>query len=115
MLATVVLFGTVGMFLYPWLFELAASDLHLAISQKVFGIYTGATLHEVAQVIAPGKMVSDTAADAAVVAKMVRVLALALLLLVIALWPGANWSQKGERSASLSSLRKAIPWFASTL
>lgn len=110
--ATVVLFGTVGMFLYPWLFEMATAHLHLSIGQKTFGIYTGATLHEVAQVIASGKMIGDQAADAAVVAKMVRVLALAPLLLVVALWPGAGWSPEGNPSSSLSGLRKAIPWFA---
>jgi uncharacterized integral membrane protein (TIGR00698 family) len=110
--ATVVLFGTVGMFLYPWLFDVATGNLHLAIGQKTFGIFTGATLHEVAQVIASGKMVGDQAADAAVVAKMVRVLALAPLLLVVALWPGASWSTEGKASSKLSGLRKAIPWFA---
>ncbi len=105
--ATVVLFGTLGMFLYPWLFDVATGHLHLAIGQKTFGIYTGATLHEVAQVIASGKMIGDQAADAAVVAKMVRVLALAPLLLVVALWPRAGWSPEGNPSSSLSGLGAA--------
>jgi len=110
--ATVVLFGTVGMLLYPWLYELATLHWHLAISERSFGIFAGATLHEVAQVIASGKMVSDGAADAAVVAKMVRVLALGPLLLVMALWPRTSWSQESGGSRNLRGLLRSVPWFA---
>ncbi|MBY4947066.1 putative sulfate exporter family transporter [Cupriavidus respiraculi] len=124
--ATVVLFGTAGMFLYPYLFELATAQWHWAVSQRAFGIYTGATLHEVAQVIAAGKMIGDPAADAAVLAKMVRVLALGPLLLVMAMWPGigedADTRAGKHRGAAqavpaasrshLRSLLKSVPWFA---
>lgn len=110
--ATVVLFGTVGMLLYPWLYELATLHWHLAISERSFGIFAGATLHEVAQVIASGKMVSDGAADAAVVAKMVRVLALGPLLLFMALWPRTSWSQESGGSRNLRGLLRSVPWFA---
>ncbi|WP_059415463.1 YeiH family protein [Cupriavidus basilensis] len=113
--ATVVLFGTAGMLLYPYLFEVATRHLHWAVSERTFGIYTGATLHEVAQVIASGKMVSDATADAAVVAKMVRVLALGPLLLVLALWPKLHAEGEGERAGGARPWRailKAVPWFA---
>ncbi len=111
--ATVVLFGTAGMLLYPYLFELATQHLHWAVSERVFGIYTGATLHEVAQVIAAGKMVSDATADAAVVTKMVRVLALGPLLLVLALWPkGGVEGQKSSAERPWGAILKAVPWFA---
>ncbi|MDF3883451.1 YeiH family protein [Cupriavidus basilensis] len=113
--ATVVLFGTAGMLLYPYLFELATQHWHLAISERTFGIYTGATLHEVAQVIASGKMVSDATADAAVVTKMVRVLALGPLLLVLALWPKGAPGAEGERATGArpwGAILKAVPWFA---
>ncbi|WP_137925080.1 YeiH family protein [Cupriavidus sp. 2SB] len=110
--ATVVLFGTAGMFLYPWMYELLTQHWHFAISEKSFGIFTGATLHEVAQVIAAGKMVSDATADAAVVTKMVRVLALAPLLLIMALWPKTSWSQESTESRNLRGLLKSVPWFA---
>jgi uncharacterized integral membrane protein (TIGR00698 family) len=113
--ATVVLFGTVGMLVYPYLFEVATQHWHWAVSERMFGIYTGSTLHEVAQVIAAGKMVSDSTADAAVVAKMVRVLALGPLLLVMAFWPGASWNAREEGAAAQSPLKgilKSVPWFA---
>lgn len=118
--ATVVLFGTVGMLLYPWLYELATQHWHLAITERAFGIFTGATLHEVAQVIASGKMVSDATADAAVVAKMVRVLALGPLLLIMALWPQGKRAE-GQANATANAragardwraLLRAVPWFA---
>ncbi|MEM5427029.1 YeiH family protein [Cupriavidus oxalaticus] len=112
--ATVVLFGTVGMLLYPYLFELANGHWHWAVSERMFGIFTGATLHEVAQVIAAGKMISEPTADAAVVAKMVRVLALGPLLLVMALWPQGK-AEAGQASAGkgrFAGILKSVPWFA---
>jgi uncharacterized integral membrane protein (TIGR00698 family) len=110
--ATVVLFGTLGMLLYPWIYELATQHWHFAIGERAFGIFIGATLHEVAQVIASGKMISDTTADAAVVAKMVRVLALGPLLLIMALWPRASWSQEAGGTRNLRGLLRSVPWFA---
>ncbi|MDF3881002.1 YeiH family protein [Cupriavidus basilensis] len=112
--ATVVLFGTVGMVLYPYLFDLAVGHMHFAVSERTFGIFTGATLHEVAQVIASGKMVSDATADAAVVAKMVRVLALGPLLLIMALWTRASDREQGldTGGAGWSGLLRSVPWFA---
>ncbi|SPC13385.1 YeiH family protein [Cupriavidus taiwanensis] len=112
--ATVVLFGTVGMLLYPYLYELATGHWHWAVSERMFGIFTGATLHEVAQVIAAGKMISEPTADAAVVAKMVRVLALGPLLLVMALWPqgGSQAGASGAGTGRLRGIMKSVPWFA---
>lgn len=113
--ATVVLFGTVGMLVYPYLYELATSVWHWQIGQRAFGIYTGATLHEVAQVIAAGKAVGDTTGDAAVLAKMVRVLALGPLLLTLALWPashGGSDDQARGAGRDWAKLRAAVPWFA---
>ncbi|MGH8464322.1 MAG: YeiH family protein, partial [Pseudomonas sp.] len=46
-IACVVLFGTLGMLLYPWLFTVMPG---LFGNSHGFGIFTGATLHEVAQV-----------------------------------------------------------------
>lgn len=114
--ATVVLFGTVGMLLYPYLYELGTNVWHWQVGERAFGIYTGATLHEVAQVIVAGKAVGETAGDAAVLAKMVRVLALGPLLLVLALWPRAEdramGANAGRRGIDWARIRAAVPWFA---
>jgi uncharacterized integral membrane protein (TIGR00698 family) len=75
--ATVTIFGTVSMFLYPLLYPLTG------FTERTFGIYTGATVHEVAQVVAAGRAVSGSAGDTAVITKMLRVLLLAPVLFIV--------------------------------
>ncbi|HTW67650.1 MAG TPA: YeiH family protein [Bryobacteraceae bacterium] len=95
--ATVVVFGTISMFLYPLLYPISG------LTQRQFGVYAGATVHEVAQVVAAGRAVSQASADTAVVTKMLRVLLLApVLLLVGRLRLRANGTGAG---------RVTFPWF----
>ncbi|WP_041770318.1 YeiH family protein [Metapseudomonas resinovorans] len=82
-IACVVLFGTLGMLLYPWLFAIAPT---LFGDSHGFGVFTGATLHEVAQVVAAGQAMDPQAAEAAIVAKLIRVLLLAPFLLGLGVW-----------------------------
>ena len=79
-IGTVVLFGTVAMLLLPLAFKAGWIDL----DESGFGIYVGATVHEVAQVVAAGTTVSIAATDTAVIVKMTRVLMLAPMLLLVA-------------------------------
>ena len=95
--ATVVVFGTVAMFLYPVLYPLTG------FSERQFGIYTGATVHEVAQVLAAGRAVSQAASDTAVITKMLRVLLLAPVLVII------SRVRRGNGPAGSGSIR--FPWF----
>jgi uncharacterized integral membrane protein (TIGR00698 family) len=112
--ATVVVFGTIAMFLYPPLYS------HLGLSQHAFGIFAGSTIHEVAQVIAAGKSVSDEVAGMAVIEKMLRVMMLApFLLLLSASQPNresqsrvAGGNAGGVAGARTSRARVMIPWFA---
>ena len=53
--ATVVLFGTLAMFIYPMMFPLLGWD------EGLYGIYIGSTIHEVAQVVAAGNAVGEQA------------------------------------------------------
>lgn len=101
--ATVVVFGTISMFLYPYLY------LHLGLSPAEFGIYTGSTIHEVAQVVAAGKNVSDSAAQYAVIVKMIRVMLLVPFLLIL-----SYYVNRRRQSASQSDQKPPIliPWFA---
>ena len=94
--ATVVVFGTTAMFLYPVLYP------HTGFSERQFGIYTGATVHEVAQVVAAGRAVSLAASDTAVITKMIRVLLLAPVLLLIG-------RLRRRESAGKSGI--SFPWF----
>lgn len=71
--------GTLTMILYPVM--LAAIDL----DGQSAGIFLGATIHDVAQVVGAGYMVSGAAGDTATVTKLLRVAMLAPMVLVIAL------------------------------
>lgn len=102
-IATVVLFGTLAMFLYPLLFALLQGDKH------DFGIYIGATIHEVAQVVAAGNAIGGEAAYNAVIVKMIRVLLLVPFLLSLSLWISTRSSAQGSTSLGAKIV---IPWFA---
>jgi uncharacterized integral membrane protein (TIGR00698 family) len=107
-IATVVVFGTIAIFLYPFLWELNNSWHVIGGGTYGFGLYTGSTVHEVAQVIAAARPLGQEAGDAAVIAKMVRVMMLAPVLLTLA-W----WLAREERAASHGKAPKiAVPWFA---
>ncbi len=98
--ATVVVFGTLGMFTYPWLYP------YLGFSEHAFGIFAGSTIHEVAQVVVAGKAVGDTAATSAVIEKMLRVMLLAPFLLLLS----ARLRDKDARARGAAKI--VIPWFA---
>ncbi|MCL9846450.1 YeiH family protein [Ralstonia solanacearum] len=116
-IASVVLFGTAGIFLYPWLYALAG-HAGVAVVPAHFGVYIGSTLHEVAQVIAAARPLGDDAANAAVVSKMVRVLALAPLLVVLACTTPAEGAivrtapSEGALRRAAGHAWRAMPWFA---
>lgn len=97
--ATVVIFGTLAMFAYPFLFSLSGLD------DLAFGVYIGSTVHEVAQVVAAGAAVSEHVAATAVIEKMIRVMMLAPFLLVLSVIVSRNQSTASNR-------RIVIPWFA---
>jgi uncharacterized integral membrane protein (TIGR00698 family) len=103
--ATVVVFGTLAIFLYPLLFELNQHWAVIPTDAHSFGLYAGSTIHEVAQVVAVGRSVGDAAADTAVIAKMVRVMMLAPFLVVLSGWLGA-------KSADGPGRKITVPWFA---
>jgi len=103
--ATVVVFGTIGMFLYPVMFEIAGHSHLLALSQSAYGIYTGSTVHEVAQVLAAGRAVSESAANTAVITKMVRVMMLAPFLMALSAYLA---KQKDPAEANCTSAGKIV-------
>jgi uncharacterized integral membrane protein (TIGR00698 family) len=120
--ATVVVFGTLGMFIYPVLYP------HLGLSEQAYGVYAGSTIHEVAQVVAATKAVSDDAAATAVIEKMLRVMMLAPFLIFLSGSLGAQEKAaaghkvpdgamgdvpSGDCGAQVGAAhRQVIPWFA---
>ena len=100
-IATVVVFGTLSMFIYPLLYP------HLGFSEGAYGLYVGSTVHEVAQVVAAAKAVGDLAASNAVIEKMLRVMMLSPFLILLSLGLGRlSGASAHQRQAP------AIPWFA---
>ncbi|QKJ24129.1 YeiH family protein [Poseidonibacter lekithochrous] len=102
---TVVLFGTISMFLYPYLYKLG----FYSFNEQEFGIYLGATLHEVAHVVAAGNSISEEVANFSVIEKMLRVMFLAPFLIIISFYI----TRVAKSSKSQSEKAKiVIPWFA---
>ena len=66
--ATVTIFGTFAMFLYPVLYHL----LHLP--DIFYAVWAGSSIHEVAQVVAAGFAIGDQVGEYATVVKLTRVL-----------------------------------------
>ncbi|AIR06790.1 MULTISPECIES: YeiH family putative sulfate export transporter [Cedecea] len=101
--ATVVIFGTLAIFIYPMIYPFVSQWF----TPETFGIYTGSTMHEVAQVVAAGHAISPETENAAVIAKMLRVMMLAPFLIFLA---ARVKSLAPAGSAQTSKI--TIPWFA---
>ena len=100
---TVVLFGTLAMFLYPMVYRTGI----IPMDENTFGIYIGATVHEVAHVVGAGEAVGPIAAQTSVIVKMTRVMLLAPTLIVI-----GYLLNRSKKSADGKAIPVAIPWFA---
>ncbi len=103
--STVVIFGTLSMFLYPILYRNGI----FALSPEQMGIYAGSTIHEVAHVVGAGNAMGDEVASIAIIVKMIRVMMLVPVLLII------TWAVAKAAAANGSEGEKGkinIPWFA---
>lgn len=100
--ATVVIFGTTAMFLYPVLYRAGIFDL----TPAQMGLYTGATVHEVAHVVGAGNAMGPEVSNPAIIVKMIRVMMLVPVLLVLA------WSMARKADAGAGKGKINIPWFA---
>jgi uncharacterized integral membrane protein (TIGR00698 family) len=109
--STVVVFGTLAIFIYPLLFQLNLHWQVLDTTPASFGIYIGSTLHEVAQVVAAARSIGDEAANTAVIAKMVRVMMLAPFLIGLSAYI-ARSRRTACADAGSTTGRLAVPWFA---
>jgi uncharacterized integral membrane protein (TIGR00698 family) len=117
--STVVVFGTIAIFLYPALYHLNSKyQLIAAATPAAYGLFAGSTIHEVAQVVAAGRAIGEQAANTAVIAKMVRVMMLAPFLVALSAYlsrsrkPEGADSPKSTREDPQERGRIAIPWFA---
>jgi uncharacterized integral membrane protein (TIGR00698 family) len=111
--STVVVFGTLAIFLYPALYHLNVGYQLISMSPGAYGLFAGSTIHEVAQVVAAGRAVSEQAANTAVIAKMVRVMMLAPFLVVLSACLARSRDAEHEHGGGAANAgRIVIPWFA---
>jgi uncharacterized integral membrane protein (TIGR00698 family) len=103
--STVVVFGTLAMILYPFVYKLGL----IPLDQSQMGIYIGATIHEVAHVVGAANAVGQVASQDAIIIKMIRVMMLAPFLLILSVWIFKTSATGGDK-AKLSDI--TIPWFA---
>lgn len=80
--ATVVIFGTISMFLYPIMYRAG----WLGLDANQMGIYTGSTLHEVAHVVGAGNAMGTEVSNVAIIVKMIRVMLLIPVLFALGYW-----------------------------
>ncbi|MCM1449292.1 MAG: YeiH family protein [Clostridiales bacterium] len=105
--ATVVIFGTLSMFIYPLAYRTGLLDL----SPQQMGIYGGSTLHEVAHAVGAGNAMGEEIAATTVIVKMIRVMMLVPVLLLLGIWVARRAKTSGNAGAEGKG-RVTIPWFA---
>ncbi len=107
--ATVLVFGSLATLAYPLAYALNLQHQWLPANSHAYGLFTGATVHEVAQVVAAAKTLGEAGAQGAVIEKMGRVLMLAPFLVLL----GALWQRRAQaKGQALPGAKITIPWFA---
>ena len=103
--STVVIFGTIAMFLYPALYNNHIVEL----PAQLMGKFTGSTVHEVAHVVGAGNAMGESVSQPAIIVKMIRVMMLVPVLLIIGFFmmrTAKTAIGNGERG------KVDVPWFA---
>ena len=100
--ACVTVFGSFSMFLYP----LLQGFLHL--SAGAYGLWSGASIHEIAQVVAAAFQDGARAGELATVAKLTRIMMLAPVVITLGLLAARRAAHAPDKDR-----RKAppMPWF----
>lgn len=96
-IACVTLFGSIAMLVYPM------TPVVLGLDDGAYGLWTGATIHEVAQVVGAGFGVGTVSGEAAVVAKLTRVMMLAPVV--------ATLCFLASRRGATATGSAPFPWF----
>jgi len=96
--------STVAMVLYPLIADA------LALDDRAAGIFIGATVHDVAQVVGAGYSISQETGDVATVTKLFRV---ALLVPVVAIlsFVFLDWARGGKDGAGKAARWPQVPLF----
>nr|WP_315778214.1 MULTISPECIES: YeiH family protein [unclassified Bradyrhizobium] len=100
--ACVTVFGSIAMFIYPLLPTLLHLDAH------AFGLWSGASIHEIAQVVAAAFQQGQQAGEFGTIAKLARVMLLAPVVLALGLLATRRARHGGE---TRSNAQPPLPWF----
>lgn len=98
-LGIITLLGTIGIVVYPLIAR------WLGMGDFAYGVWNGASLHEMAQVVAAGYGVSEHAAEVSTVVKLARICLLAPIVFYLA------WNLRRHREAAGQAKVAAVPWF----
>lgn len=104
--ATVVIFGTIAMFIYPVAYRMGI----LQLTPTEMGIFSGSTLHEVAHAVGAGNALGNEIASTTVIVKMIRVMMLVPVLLILSMWAARRVATSSRASGEKGKV--AVPWFA---
>jgi uncharacterized integral membrane protein (TIGR00698 family) len=100
--ACVTVFGSIAMFVYPLLPAL----LHL--NPHGYGLWAGASIHEIAQVVAAAFQDGKQAGDFGTIAKLSRVMMLAPVVIALGLLAARRAEQHGH---GYVRAKPPMPWF----
>ncbi|GLK83339.1 YeiH family protein [Ancylobacter defluvii] len=100
--ACVTVFGSIAMLVYPLLVGV------LALSPHAYGLWAGASIHEIAQVVAAAYQDGAAAGEFGTIAKLSRVMLLAPVVLALGLIAARRTSWEGGEA---SGARPPMPWF----
>jgi len=103
--AMVAILGTIFTLVYTFLFPV------LGLSDNGYGIFAGATLHEIAHVIAAADPGGSAAVDMAVIVKLTRVALLVPVAILIGIWSSRESRKEAGAGARTEKAKVPIPWF----
>jgi uncharacterized integral membrane protein (TIGR00698 family) len=99
--AIVTVFGSLSMLIFPVLASPLGLDAH------AFGLWAGASIHEIAQVVAASFQDGRAAGEFGTIAKLTRVMLLAPVVIGLGMLAAGN----REKGAPADTRRIPIPWF----
>ena len=103
--ACVTVFGSLAMFLLPFLAGALRLDAH------TFGLWSGASIHEIAQVVAAAFQRGQEAGEFGTIAKLSRVILLAPVVLGLGWFARRAAKRKDNENGDAEQGQVPVPWF----
>ncbi len=104
-ISSITIFGTISMLAYPALYKLGV----IALTPEQYGYWTGASIHEVAQVVAAAFGGSETSGEIGIIVKLTRVAALIPVAFMLSYFAAMKNIKEGSEDQGASGV--AFPFF----